>query len=182
VRVKHATDADPNLILALQSSARALGSRDDGIEILFGGFEQCIALSRAFLRQEGIAAQDKALARILLAGELDEPVLVEQRHLPRPRSSTSSMMSGERSAVIQLIPAGRSNSSMRACVIMPRSPTHTTCDSPKSVLSLSSCAATVFGSPVLPSNTFTATGQPSALHSKQCGYESWSYRSRAPVT
>ena len=55
---------------------------------------------------------------------------------------------------------------MRALVSMPRSPTNTNRCRPKRSRSLSTCAATVLGSAVLPGNTSTATGQPSALVSK----------------
>ncbi len=54
---------------------------------------------------------------------------------------------------------------MRAPVSMPRSPTSTTRLSPKRLRILSTCAATVSGSPVEPSNTSTATGHPAAVHS-----------------
>ena len=54
---------------------------------------------------------------------------------------------------------------MRASVNIPRSPTSTTLENPKRRLSLSTCAPTVAGSAVLPSNTSTATGRPSASHS-----------------
>ena len=74
-------------------------------------------------------------------------------------------MAGARSAVIQSSPAGFSSSSILALVIMPRSPTSTTRFSSKRPFSLSICAASVFGSAVSPSNTSTATGQPSAAHS-----------------
>src|SRR5947207_7796375 len=43
---------------------------------------------------------------------------------------------------------------------MPRSPTNTTSVIPKRVLSVSTCAGTVSGSDVLPSNTCTAKGSP----------------------
>ena len=46
---------------------------------------------------------------------------------------------------------------------MPRSPTQAMCSMPKRSLSLATCAATVAGSAVLPLNTSTAIGQPSAV-------------------
>ena len=46
---------------------------------------------------------------------------------------------------------------------MPRSPTQTMCSMPKRSRSLVTCAATVAGSAVLPGNTSTAIGQPSAV-------------------
>src|SRR5580693_429888 len=53
---------------------------------------------------------------------------------------------------------------LRRGVVTPRSPTITTRCSLKRCFSLSICAASVTGSAVLPSNTSTATGQPSAAH------------------
>ncbi len=47
---------------------------------------------------------------------------------------------------------------------MPRSPTSTTRERPKRVLSLLTWAASVIGSAVLPSNTSMATGSPSRVH------------------
>ncbi len=55
---------------------------------------------------------------------------------------------------------------MRAVVIMPRSPTSATCPTPKRRRILSTREATVVGSAVLPGNTSTATGQPSAAQSR----------------
>ena len=75
--------------------------------------------------------------------------------------STSALIAGARSAVIQSSPAALMSSVMRAWVIMPRSPTSTTWSSAKRCLSFSIWAASVIGSAVLPSNTSIATGQPS---------------------
>ena len=58
-----------------------------------------------------------------------------------PALDAAPQMAGARSAVIQSSPAGARSSSMRACVIMPRSPTSTTCASPKRSLSLAIWAA-----------------------------------------
>src|ERR1700739_1621094 len=58
-------------------------------------------------------------------------------------ASTSARMAGARSAVIQSRPAGAMSSSMRACVIMPRSPTSTPCLRANRALLLSICAARV---------------------------------------
>jgi hypothetical protein len=74
------------------------------------------------------------------------------------------LIAGARSAVIQSRPAGRKVCSMRALVSRPRSPTITTRCSWKRCFSLSICTDNVSGSAVLPSNTSTATGQPSAAH------------------
>jgi len=81
-------------------------------------------------------------------------------------ASSSARICGALSAVIQSSPAGLSSSPIRALVIMPRSPTSTTRDKPKRCLSLSTWLASVIGSAVLPANTSTPTGQPSAAHSR----------------
>ena len=51
--------------------------------------------------------------------------------------------------------------SMRAEVIMPRSPTMTTAESPKRSRTLPTAAMNAIGSAVLPAKTSTATGRPS---------------------
>ena len=61
------------------------------------------------------------------------------------------------------MPWGLSTFAMRAEVSMPRSPTQAMCAMPKRSRSLVTCAATVAGSPVLPANTSTASGQPCAV-------------------
>ena len=64
--------------------------------------------------------------------------------------------------MIHSSPATPANSSrMRAAVSMPRSPTRISRSRPKRCRTFVRAAVTVFGSPVLPSNTSTATGQPS---------------------
>ena len=73
------------------------------------------------------------------------------------------LMAGARNAVIQSSPVPRRSSSMRALVIIPRSPTNTTLDNPNRSLILATWADTVAGSPVLPLKTCTATGQPSLV-------------------
>ena len=75
-------------------------------------------------------------------------------------------MSALRSADIQSSPAGSRSCLMRAVVIMPLSPTMAMRSMPKRVRSLATCEATVDGSEALPGNTSTATGQPSAAHSR----------------
>ena len=49
---------------------------------------------------------------------------------------------------------------------MPRSPTNTARFSPKRSRSLPTCAAAVEGSDAFPGNASTATGRPSASHSR----------------
>ena len=75
-------------------------------------------------------------------------------------------IAGARSAVIQSSPAGLMSSVMRASVIMPLSPTRTTWPSPKRCFSLATWAPRVDGSPVEPSKTSMATGQPSGAQSR----------------
>jgi hypothetical protein len=81
-------------------------------------------------------------------------------------ASTRARIEALRSAVIHSRPAGLSTVSICLEVIMPRSPTRTMRLKPKRSLSLSTCVLSVVGSPVLPSNTSTATGQPVAEHSR----------------
>ena len=52
---------------------------------------------------------------------------------------------------------------MRAAVSMPRSPTRISRSRPKRWRTFVRTAVSVFGSPVLPSNTSTATGHPAAF-------------------
>ena len=70
---------------------------------------------------------------------------------------------GARSAVIQSSPAGPTSSRSLAAVSMPRSPTSTAFVRANRSLTVATWLATVFGSPVLPSNTSMATGTPSLL-------------------
>ena len=57
--------------------------------------------------------------------DLRHVALVEQRGLQGAASAASALIAGARSAVIQSKPAGARSASMRALVIMPRSPTST---------------------------------------------------------
>ena len=68
-------------------------------------------------------------------------------------------------AEIQSRVAGSSSWRIRAVVIMPRSPTKATRPTPNRSRILVICAPSVIGSPRLPANTSTATGQPSSVHS-----------------
>ena len=62
-----------------------------------------------------------------------------------PPSSASLRIAGARKAVIQSSPAGFRSCSIRALVIMPRSPTRTTRDNLNRAFNLSTCAASVAG-------------------------------------
>ena len=66
------------------------------------------------------------------------------------------------SAVIQSTPSSWRIASIWTLEIMPRSPAITSRSRPKAVRTFSTCGSSVLGSPVLPSNTETATGQPRA--------------------
>jgi hypothetical protein len=76
------------------------------------------------------------------------------------------LIAGARNAVIQSRPTDLISLVMRACVIMPRSPTITTRSSRKRCFSFSICVASVIGSAVSPSNTSIAIGQPSGAQSR----------------
>lgn len=106
------------------------------------------------------------LDRAHRAGLLGTTALVEQRQREAPLS-ISLRMAGARSDVTQEDRfAGRMSLRIRALVIIPRSPTRTTRVRPNRGRILATSGATVVGSPVLPSKTFTAIGQPSLLHSR----------------
>ena len=86
--------------------------------------------ARSSRQHRGLRQTIEPLAGIIGRRDRGEIALVEQRHLQRP-ASTRLRIAGARSAVIQSSPAGLRSSSMRAWVIMPRSPTSTTCSSAK---------------------------------------------------
>ena len=69
-------------------------------------------------------------------------------------------------AEIQSRSAGATEARIRAVVSMPRSPTRAIRSMPKRVRSFRTWLATVAGSPVLPANTSTATGQPASEQSR----------------
>lgn len=77
-------------------------------------------------------------------------------------SAASLLMAGARRAVTHSRPPSCGWPSIRAEVIMPRSPTMTTPDSPKRSLTLSTSATNAPGSAVLAAKTSKATGRPSA--------------------
>ena len=72
------------------------------------------------------------------------------------------MSCGARSAVIQSAPGRVRSAVIRACVIIPRSPTKVTSVRPKRSRTAAVAAMNAVGSAVLPANTSTATGRPSA--------------------
>ena len=76
-------------------------------------------------------------------------------------------MAGARRQVSQPSPPNSRSASMRAVVIMPRSPTITISRSPNLVRTTSTACTNAVGSAVLPGNTRTATGRPSGSVSSQ---------------
>ncbi len=92
---------------------------------------------------------------------LDHVAAVEQGELKaRLREQVADLGRAQRRNPAQTVDAAKVVRS-RAEVSMPRSPTITTRLRPKRWRTLSSCGPSVVGSPVLPSKTSTATGQPS---------------------
>ena len=118
-------DLEGDLVLAAERIALSLGHRADLDERLLGRLEEFGALARALGRELRVAADDEALAGIVVRDDLRHVALVEQRELQGPPSAASALIAGARSAVIQSKPAGARSASMRALVIMPRSPTST---------------------------------------------------------
>src|SRR5215471_5765631 len=164
VAVFDAADGARNLVLPSGAGAASDLVGQLG-QCRFGGLQQILALARPLLGQQRFlqttsrspgnsGAVISARSRSSNSESWKAPV------------SSRARICGALSAVIQSSPAGFSSSRMRALVIMPRSPTSTTRDRPKRSLSLSICVANVIGSAVLPSNTSTATGQPSAAHNR----------------
>ena len=80
-------------------------------------------------------------------------------------------MAGRRRQVIHVMPAILRRSLIRAEVIMPRSPTMIICSMPNVPRTACTASGNVFGSPVLPAKTRTATGRPSRLVSRP--YSIW---------
>ena len=79
-----------------------------------------------------------------------------------PSSAISFLIAGARSAVIHpYLPSSSFTASMRALVIMPRSPAMTIFLSPNSRCTVSRMTVKAAGSAVFPSKTRTATGLPS---------------------
>ena len=125
-------------------------------EIALGGGEQFGALAAPLCGEIGIAAHHQTLAGELGCRDGGHVALVEQRQLQR--AVCQQILDRRRAlAVIQSRPAAVISSVMRVWVIMPRSPTSTTCSSWKRRFSLSTWAASVIGSAVLPSKTSMAT-------------------------
>jgi hypothetical protein len=86
--------------------------------------------------------------------------------------SARACTAGARREVSQPSPPTSLSASIRAEVIMPRSPTITTSVSPKRSRTVAAAAMNAVGSAVLPANTSTATGRPSG--SQVSPYSIWS--------
>ncbi len=114
--------------------------------------------------QRGVAAGDQPLAGVVGVADLGQVMLVEQAHLQRPILGGQFGDGRGARAVIHPKPAPASLSSprasMRAEVIMPRSPTNTSRSSPKLARMTSTMSVNAVGSAVSPENTRTATGHP----------------------
>ena len=149
-------------ILSLPRSGwreRVAGSGNSG-EILLGGGEQLLAFARSLGSEGAIAANDQTFARIVRRLDLAHVAIVEQRGLQGSIFGESLERPGHATPPRSASRARRVSRSswMRAWVIIPRSPTRTSRSSLNRCLSLATCAASVLGSPTLPSNTSTATG------------------------
>src|SRR5271167_4232023 len=125
VFVEHGADGEANLGGSAQRLGLAVDGGGDPGQIALGGLYEVLALAGALAGQGGVAANNQPLA-----GKLGWVTAAMSRSsnsdICRNPPLTKPCSAGARSAVIQSRPAGRRVSSMRACVIMPRSPTSTT--------------------------------------------------------
>ena len=140
---------------------------DDRSQQVLGGGKQVVAFAGVFGGQEWVVAGDQPLAGEVEVADLGEVLGVEQRHLQRPVIGVRAAICGARSAVIHPKPVAVSGSSLssrkasiRAEVIMPRSPTSTSPVSPNRVPMTSTMSVNATGSAVLPEKIRTATGRP----------------------
>jgi len=141
----HAPHPQPNSVLALSEGRRAravaankhrgphscgpAGPDAKGASGLCLCLERCCA--RAGLRHTTQAARPGSVRWAISI----KPRWSKQGKLPRSAVLPPVWRyRGAQRRRSRLMPAGRSSASMRACVIMPRSPTHTTCVSPKRAL------------------------------------------------
>ena len=105
-----------------------------GGELVLGGSQQVFAFAGTFGGEQRIAANDQTLVWIIWRRHFGEIAFVEQRQLKcRPRQGSDGRRT-QRGDPVE--PGGPSTASMRASVIMPRSPTRTTWSSAKRCLSL----------------------------------------------
>jgi hypothetical protein len=130
----------------------------DRLEVGLGRGQQRLALAGALGGDERVAADDRALAGELLAGDLGEVVLVKQGGLNRAGARAAlALRSIERGDPLEPVgPSPRRIASRLARVTVPRSATITSAPSPKRALSLSSWAGTVCRSWVAPSKDLDA--------------------------
>ena len=80
-------DAQADLVPALERPGLAPGCGKHRAEIALGGPEQRLALARASLGEQRVAAGDQALAGEVRMMDLGQVALVEQRGLQRPARS-----------------------------------------------------------------------------------------------
>jgi hypothetical protein len=154
--------AQRDLVLAAQRLAGPPGGCGDRGQVGLGGGQQRFPLAGLLGFQERVVAGHQPLAGVVRMGDLGQVQLTGQGELERAVADQCLDLRA-RSAVIQSSCAGPTSSRSRAVVSMPRSPASTTWAIPNRFLILSTWAATVFGSPVLPLNTSIATGMPSLL-------------------
>ena len=105
------------------------GGGDRG-ESGLGGDQQLVAFAGPLGGQGRVAAGDEALAGVVGVGDLGQVGLVEQAEL-QGAGLDQGLIAGARSEVTQPSPPTSLSASMRAVVIIPRSPTRTTSVSPK---------------------------------------------------
>ena len=113
VLVEHRADRERDLGGAAQRIALAGDGGLNAGEIALGGGEQVFALAGALGGEIGVAADHQPLAGKIGSGDAGHVALVEQRELQAPLSS-SALIAGARSAVIQSRPADLMSSVMRA--------------------------------------------------------------------
>jgi hypothetical protein len=78
----------PDLVLAGELAGLDLGG--DLAQVLFGGGQQVRALTGALGGQDGVAAGDQPLARVVRAGDLGQVLLAGQEQLQRGRHRPSA--------------------------------------------------------------------------------------------
>jgi len=81
VTTQQAADPQRDAGLAAQRIARPPGRSDDVVKLALGGGQQFVALARALLGHQRIAAGDQTFARIGRVGYLRQVPLIEQREL-----------------------------------------------------------------------------------------------------
>ena len=163
--VDHRADCERDFGGATQRVALAGDGGLDASEVALGSGEQILALAGALGREIGIATDDQALTgksgAVMLA--MSRWSNSESWIAPLP---SRSLIAGARNAVIQSRPTERhvfGDAGLRDHAAVADQD-HMV--SLKRCLSFSICVASVIGSPVLPSKTSMAMGQPSGAQSR----------------